>query len=183
MYCDRCGTSLSPTSRFCSSCGKQVVEGAAASYSGPQGGPVGADGGLQVEPAPGEDRVRRNIHRLATLWLVNGVLRLLLVLWLYGAGRVYPFPNFGPMRMWMFPFWQSAAWDSILLILGLFGVAHLLLAWGLYERQPWARYLGLVLGFFALVRVPFGTALGIYTIWVLLPASSSREYERLAHAA
>lgn len=179
MYCDRCGTSLSPTSRFCSSCGKQVVEGTISGSSM-------FDAGFQ-EPGRlcygGEDRVRRNIHRLATLWLVNGVLRLLLVLWLYGAGRVYPFPHFGPMRMWMFPFWQSAAWDSILLILGLFGVAHLFLAWGLYERHPWARYLGLVLGFFALVRVPFGTALGIYTIWVLLPESSSREYERLAHAA
>ena len=66
-------------------------------------------------------------------------------------------------------------------VMGLFfGVLHLALAWGLFEREPWARFLGLVLGFLALVRFPFGTALGIYTLWVLLPESSGKEYDRLA---
>jgi len=45
----------------------------------------------------------------------------------------------------------------------------LVLAWGLFEREPWARFLGLALGFLALLRFPLGTALGIYTLWVLLP--------------
>jgi hypothetical protein len=66
------------------------------------------------------------------------------------------------------------------IFLGLFGVLHLVLAWGLFEREPWGRFLGLVLGFLALVRFPFGTALGIYTLWVLLPETSGKEYERLA---
>jgi hypothetical protein len=43
----------------------------------------------------------------------------------------------------------------------------------------WARILGLVIGFLALVRIPFGTALGIYTIWVLLLEQSGREYDQL----
>ena len=47
------------------------------------------------------------------------------------------------------------------------------------EREPWARFLGLALGFLALLRFPFGTALGIYTLWVLLPETSAKEYERL----
>jgi hypothetical protein len=128
-----------------------------------------------------EDRVRRHIHRLAILWVVSGVLRLMLVLWLYGAGRYFIMPNFGPAR-WVAPFWHAQLWDSILLMLGLFGMAHLVLAWGLFERQPWARFLGLTLGVLALVRFPFGTALGIYTIWVLAPENSGREYERLTHA-
>ncbi len=69
------------------------------------------------------------------------------------------------------------------MMLAFFGVAHLVLAWGLYERQQWARILGLVIGFLALLRIPFGTALGIYTIWVLLPESSGREYDRLCQAS
>ena len=49
-----------------------------------------------------------------------------------------------------------------------------------WRRQPWARVLGIVVGFLALIRIPFGTALGIYTIWVLLPESSAREYDAMA---
>ena len=38
-----------------------------------------------------------------------------------------------------------------------------------------------VLGFLALLSIPFGTAIGIYTIWVLLPAESESELSQLAH--
>jgi hypothetical protein len=39
------------------------------------------------------------------------------------------------------------------------------------------------MGFVALLNVPIGTALGIYTLWVLLPAQSDEEYKALAQAA
>lgn len=45
---------------------------------------------------------------------------------------------------------------------GLIGGLYLL------KRRPWARILVLVLGFLNLIEIPIGTALGIYTIWVLL---------------
>ena len=38
----------------------------------------------------------------------------------------------------------------------------------LLKYRPWARILVLVLGFINLIEIPIGTALGIYTIWVLL---------------
>jgi phage shock protein PspC (stress-responsive transcriptional regulator) len=38
---------------------------------------------------------------------------------------------------------------------------------GLLKNQAWARVLVLVLGIINLINIPFGTALGIYTIWVL----------------
>ena len=63
--------------------------------------------------------------------------------------------------------------------MGFFGLLHLLLAWGLFERQPWARTLGMVLGILALIRPPFGTALGIYTLWVLAPEASAREWNQM----
>jgi hypothetical protein len=53
--------------------------------------------------------------------------------------------------------------------------------WGLLERRPWARMLAIVLGAFSLFEVPFGTALGIYTLWVLLPAQSEEEFRQLSN--
>lgn len=38
----------------------------------------------------------------------------------------------------------------------------------LLKWKSWARILVLVLGFLNLIDIPFGTALGIYTIWVLM---------------
>jgi len=122
-----------------------------------------------------DGRVRRNIHRLATLWMINGILRLAWVGSMMLFGRFIP-----PMRIWMGPgggpFWGwgldgalSRGIFSAGIVLALFGVLHLVLAWGLFEREPWARFLGLALGFLALLRFPLGTALGIYTLWVLLP--------------
>jgi hypothetical protein len=39
---------------------------------------------------------------------------------------------------------------------------------GLLMRRPWARIAGIVLGVLSLPGVPVGTALAIYTLWVLL---------------
>jgi len=58
----------------------------------------------------------------------------------------------------------------------------LIAGWGLLERQPWARTLAIVLGAFSLLDVPFGTALGIYTLWVLLPAQSEEEFRQISSA-
>jgi hypothetical protein len=58
--------------------------------------------------------------------------------------------------------------------------------WGLLQHEGWARILALVLAFVSLfTNIPFGTALGVYTMWVLLPTESEREYDALvaAHAA
>jgi hypothetical protein len=34
----------------------------------------------------------------------------------------------------------------------------------------------------SLFDVPFGTALGIYTLWVLLPARSEEEFRQISNA-
>lgn len=174
MYCDRCGTSLTSSAQFCSSCGKPVVRGPIASAP-------------SATRSQAQGRVHQHLHALAALWFVNGILRLLAVGWLMVFRTIF-FPF---MRGWggpvVWPFGHVRGLDSFLsrglfslgIFLGFFGLLHLLLAWGLFERQPWARVLGLLLGFLALLRFPLGTALAIYTLWVLLPEESSREYDRL----
>jgi uncharacterized membrane protein (DUF2068 family) len=177
MFCDGCGTTLNPGSQFCPSCGKKVI---------PSPGPVP---GQLVTQAPVMDRVKRNIAALSALWLVYGVLRVVRVVWLLGFGRAFlPWimGNMGghgwPMGGWGMESLISMGLYTAGITAAVFAAAYLVLAWGLYEKQPWARILGIVLGSLVLLRFPFGTALGIYTLWVLLPATSGREYEQIARA-
>ena len=54
---------------------------------------------------------------------------------------------------------------------------------GLSNHAPWARNLALVLAFIlTFTNIPLGTALGVYTMWVLLPRESQREYDALVKA-
>jgi hypothetical protein len=47
-------------------------------------------------------------------------------------------------------------------------------------RKSWGRVLAIVVAILSLIKIPFGTALGIYTLWVLLPSASAIEYEAIA---
>jgi hypothetical protein len=47
------------------------------------------------------------------------------------------------------------------------------------ERRPWARTMAIVVGIIALLNPILGTVLGIYTLWVLLPAAAEAEYGRI----
>jgi len=52
-----------------------------------------------------------------------------------------------------------------LLIISLPGI---IAAAGLLRFRPWARILMLIIAFLNLLHIPLGTALGIYTLWVLM---------------
>src|SRR5258708_30073527 len=84
-----------------------------------------------------------------------------------------------PLGEWGLDGFLSRGVFSVGVVLAMFGVLHLVLAYGLFERESWARMLGLVIGFLALLRFPLGIALGIYTLWVLLPEESGAEYDCL----
>ena len=169
MFCDGCGSPLNPSGQYCSSCGKRVA-------------PVAWSGPSQPRPRYYADyRVARNINALATLWLVYGILRMAGALALLSFGHlVFPFvmgPHFWAWeRLLPFGFYTGGTFAAAL------AGAYLLAAWGLSEREPWARTLAIVLSVFAILRFPLGTALGVYTLWVLLPDPSRREYDQLAHA-
>jgi hypothetical protein len=51
---------------------------------------------------------------------------------------------------------------------------------GLIKYQGWARITLLVVGFINLLLIPFGTVLGIYTIWVLMHGDVKRMFESRA---
>ena len=52
----------------------------------------------------------------------------------------------------------------------------------LLQRRSWARILIIVIGAVNLVNIPIGTALGVYTIWVLTGTEASRQFVKPAEA-
>jgi zinc-ribbon domain len=160
MFCNQCGTQLQPGSNACPKCGKLVAWPASA---------------------PQPTRLGRHLRRLGVLWIVVGALFLIPSVALMAMGSLIhiaiPGPEalvrtLGPMFLYVV--------GSTFLILAAGGVC---VGWGLMQHQPWARIASIVLGVLAVFHPPFGTALGIYTLWVLLAQESGAEYERLARAA
>lgn len=176
MFCDQCGREATADAHFCSNCGR-ALPGRIANQPVP------------VQPIPvyavRTNRVDSHIRILGVLWLVAGALRLMGVVSLWFVGKM------------IFPSVLSAVGNhftlgdpiSHLVQAGLVFASALLAveaalaffaAWGLLDRQGWGRIVAIIAGILSLWRIPFGTALGIYTLWVLLPASSEAEYRNLA---
>ena len=55
----------------------------------------------------------------------------------------------------------------------------LIAGWGLMERTQWGRVVAVVAAVFSLLRIPVGTALGIWTLVTLLGYRNSTLYEQL----
>ena len=57
---------------------------------------------------------------------------------------------------------------SITFFLMLFAIPGLICGIGILKRLKWARVFSLIVGCLNLLSIPFGTALGIYTIWFMI---------------
>ena len=62
----------------------------------------------------------------------------------------------------------AAVFTTLALIAILWGAAHVAVGVPLRRRRPKARLVALMLGSVDLVLLPYGTALGLYALWVLL---------------
>jgi len=88
---------------------------------------------------------------------------------------MWPLPS--PLRAFLGPVLGGLG----VLIAG-FSMAGLLAGIGLMARSPWARMLAIVMGCINLIHFPLGTALVIYTLWVLVPQGADADYRRLVSA-
>jgi hypothetical protein len=70
-----------------------------------------------------------------------------------------------------------------IIVMGLLAIPSILAGIGLLNRQEWGRILALIIGFLSLVDFPLGTALGIYTIWVLFDGETMNLFKSEFHAA
>lgn len=157
VFCVRCGTKMEDSQSYCPSCGKAA--GAAPLM-------------------PGERRIAGHVRLLGILWLAVSAFRLIpgLILISLFHHRM----GFFPPEVPMFVHGLMRTIGGLLIVGAILGIVA---GWGLLERQSWARILAILLGCIGLMDMPFGTALGIYTLWVLLPASSEAEYKRITRDA
>lgn len=155
MFCDRCGAQVGGPANFCPGCGRTFA----------------------TAPLSMGSRVVRHVRTLGILWLVYAAVRLMQSLALTTFAH-YEWGFFDRMPLFVPGLIRVAGGVSMVysIVVGLAG-------WGLLERRPWARMLAIVLGVLALFKFPLGTALGIYTLWVLAPAQSEAEYRSVQRVA
>lgn len=160
MYCNQCGTPLQADYNVCPKCGLRLA------------GRSGAVGG--------QGRLGRHLHTLGILWIVAGALFLIpaVVLFVLGTAVHIAIPGTEEMMRVMGPLLFTVLGAGFLIV----GAGGICVGWGLMQHQPWARMAGLVLGILALFHPPFGTALGIYSLWVLASREAAAEYSRIAGA-
>ncbi len=120
--------------------------------------------------------MQKHIDMVAYLHIAYGVLILLTAFFLFigvaGGG-------------WLSGDAQAIAiTTSVAFGLGLFltilALPSLIGGYGLLKRKEWGRILIIILSFLDLLSFPFGTALGIYSLWVLFKDEVKVEFDRSA---
>lgn len=169
MYCSGCGQLVPPGQQFCPNCGRPVPPNAPAAAA-----PVSYF----------YTRVHRHIQALSILWIAYAAWTLfgwLIAMSIFGGtfGGYFGHWNHGPWGEYPFDHMQ---WFIPLITTILIGRVILAAVTGfaLVARAPWARILAIVAAFLTIIKPITGTALAIYTLWVLLPGPSGQEYDQLA---
>ena len=154
MYCNSCGSPISPNQNVCPKCGNAILGRHMLS------------------------RVEQHFRLVGSLWIADAVLHAL------GAVVLFIIANtiFGRYNE-SHPAFLHPLLGGIACFIAIKAGASLIAGIGLLERQSWARPLALVLAFIALLNIPFGTALGVYTLWVFMSPQAEVEYQRLAASA
>ena len=157
MFCNQCGTQLQPDYKLCPKCGNAIGPARPVATSSP-------------------GRLERHLRTLGILWIVVGALFLIpSILALAVGGFVHiAIPGTQEIARELGPLVLYVIAGSLLVV----AAGGICVGWGLMQRQSWARIAALILGILAWFHLPFGTALGIYTLWVLLSDNAGTEYER-----
>ena len=152
---------------FCNRCGKPV-EGQATCPACGQVQPV------PILATPQLSRVSQHARVLGILWVAYSLISLL------GGAVLLVLANtlFIHLRGQGVPGFLS----PLLTVIGVFvlakGVLCISAGIGVLQRAPVGRMLALVAACVSLINIPLGACLGVYTLWVLLPANGERDYRQ-----
>ena len=168
MFCSGCGQAIVPGQPVCAQCGRPVA-------------PL-------VPPVPGLDfqleSYAGKVRALSVVWFIYAAYSLLVGFAGLTFAHAFFFNHFGNWGhgpwadgppMWLGPAIFHFVWVAVVIRAAL----ALVTAWGLYERTQWGRIVAIVAAILSLIRFPFGTALGIWTLVVLLGYRNSTLYEQL----
>jgi hypothetical protein len=161
---------MEPGQAFCPKCGRPLAP------------PVPPVPGFQFQLEGYAGKIRA----LSIFWFVYAGLSLLLGLAGLTFAKAFFSGGFGPWAngTWahgnMLPFWMGPAfihliWVMLVLRAGLAVAA----GWGLMEHAQWGRLVAIIAAILCLLKFPFGTALGIWTLVVLLGYRNSTLYDQL----
>jgi hypothetical protein len=169
MFCSGCGHELEAGRQSCAQCGRPAV---------PLTPPVLPAPGFEYELA----RYASKIRVLGVLWLVWAGLSIL-----FGLAALHFMHAFfsGDFGLWghdhpMFPDWFGPAFIHFaLLMVILRAIVCAVAGWGLLERTQWGRIMAIIAAVICMLKIPFGTALGIATLVILLGYRNSTLYDSL----
>ncbi len=125
-------------------------------------------------------RVQQNLQPLGIMWCIFGAYRLITVL--IGGLFLHSLMQsgvFGGMPPVAFHMMRAFGPVIVLMTIAMSGAA-IMTGYALLTRKPWGRVLAIIFGILALLKIPFGTALGIYTLWALAPQTSGAEWDALS---
>lgn len=180
MKCQACGRERIGGAAFCQECGARL-EGERTTGAGrapwmPMASPAGFGGAYLVQVKP---RVDRHQQSLGILWCVFGGYRLLHVF--IASVALHAMAENGLFEQAPYVSHLMRAFGPAIAVTAICSAVLAFVAgYGLLTRRPWARIVAMVAGVLSLLKIPFGTALGIYTLWVLAPAASSDEWDRIS---
>jgi hypothetical protein len=160
MFCSACGAQIQPNLSICPNCQRPISSVIAPTLPG---------------------RLDRHLRTLGILWVVAGALFVIpgLVLMTISSIVRVAIPATETVGRVVAPLVLSIIGGSLFVV----AAGGILVGWGLLKHQFWARIAAIVLGIVSLLHPPFGTALGIYTLWVLLSDQGGAEYDRLARTS
>ncbi len=165
MYCSNCGFGLVPGQVVCSRCGHAVS-------APPPPPPVP---GFQFELASYANKMRA----LSTVWFIYAAFAVVTgFVGLSFAGTFFhgwDRWNNGPFPPMWGPAFLHMAWMHILIRAGL-GVAA---GWGLMERTSWGRIVAIIAAIANIIHFPFGTAVAIWTLIMLVGYRNATLYDQL----
>ena len=111
-----------------------------------------------------EKDIQQHIVIVGWLHIVGSAFFLLIGLFVFalltGIGAVIRDPEALPIL--------TVVGTAVGLFMAALSIPGLAAGYGLLRRRPWARVLGIVVGVLNLINFPIGTAIGIYTLWVLI---------------
>jgi hypothetical protein len=118
-----------------------------------------------------------HVDLVGILFIIWGILTLLVGLstlaLAVAAAAIITSASRGGAGQWAAGF-TAAAFLTLAAIAIVWGLAHVAVGIPLRRRHHAARLLALTLGAVDLLLLPFGTALGCYTLWVLLNEDGKR---------
>jgi hypothetical protein len=122
-------------------------------------------------------RIAVHIDLVGRLYLVAGWLSLLVSLSLASLG-LGAFGLAGPDGPDVPTSLAAAVFFGLAVVFALWAGTLALVGWAIRAHRPWARLAALTLAVVNLFVIPFGTALAVYSAWVLLQAEGKRAFER-----